>query len=62
MQVILNRQAGISRSIPRLILISDIGSNVIVAGTAIFCAPSPEEVITILKSTVDKVQVERGSK
>lgn len=35
---------------------ADAGSNVIVAGTAIFCAPNPEEVITILKSTVEKVQ------
>jgi len=32
------------------------GSNVIVAGTAIFCAPNPDEVITILKTSVDKAQ------
>jgi len=38
------------------------GSNVIVAGTAIFCAPDPEEVITILKSSVDKAQANAASK
>jgi ribulose-phosphate 3-epimerase len=32
------------------------GSNVIVAGTAIFGAQSPEEVIATLKSSVDNAQ------
>lgn len=32
------------------------GSNVIVAGTAIFNAPEPEQVISLLKSTVDAAQ------
>ena len=32
------------------------GSNVIVAGTAIFGANEPEQVIAILKSTVDEAQ------
>ena len=32
------------------------GSNVIVAGTAIFNAPDPEQVISLLKSTVDAAQ------
>jgi len=35
---------------------ADAGSNVIVAGTAIFGAEDPENVITILKSTVNQVQ------
>jgi len=38
------------------------GSNVIVAGTAIFCALDPEEVITILKSSVDNAQANAASK
>jgi len=38
------------------------GSNVIVAGTAIFAAPNPEEVITILKSRVNKAQASIASK
>lgn len=33
-----------------------IGSNVIVAGTAIFGAAEPEKVISMLKSTVDTAQ------
>lgn len=33
-----------------------IGSNVIVAGTAIFGAAEPEKVISLLKSTVDTAQ------
>jgi len=32
------------------------GSNVIVAGTAIFCAENPEQVITTLKSAVNTAQ------
>ena len=36
--------------------ISCQGSNVIVAGTAIFGAEDPENVITTLKSTVDQAQ------
>jgi len=32
------------------------GSNVIVAGTAIFGADRPEEVIATLKSTIDAAQ------
>ncbi|KAI0715312.1 ribulose-5-phosphate 3-epimerase [Earliella scabrosa] len=35
---------------------ADAGSNVIVAGTAIFNAPDPEQVISLLKSTVDAAQ------
>jgi ribulose-phosphate 3-epimerase len=38
------------------------GCNVIVAGTAIFGAPNPEEVIATLKSTVDKAQAKMSSK
>ena len=38
------------------------GSNVIVAGTAIFNAPSPEHVIASLKSTVDAAQAKFASK
>jgi ribulose-phosphate 3-epimerase len=33
-----------------------VGSNVIVAGTAIFGADKPEEVIATLKSVVDTAQ------
>jgi len=36
---------------------AEAGSNVIVAGTAIFKAEDPENVITTLKSTVDRAQV-----
>lgn len=44
--------------IPRflLITINNLGSNVIVAGTAIFGAENPGEVIAVLKSTVDAAQ------
>ncbi|KAI0080293.1 ribulose-phosphate 3-epimerase [Panus rudis PR-1116 ss-1] len=35
---------------------ADAGSNVIVAGTAIFGAEKPEEVISLLKSTVETAQ------
>jgi ribulose-phosphate 3-epimerase len=35
------------------------GSNVIVAGTAIFDAPSPEDVIAQLKASVATAQVKR---
>ncbi|KAI0814894.1 ribulose-5-phosphate 3-epimerase [Irpex lacteus] len=35
---------------------ADAGSNVIVAGTAIFNDPQPDNVITILKETVNKAQ------
>jgi len=35
---------------------AEAGSNVIVAGTAIFGAPSPEDVITALKATVNTAQ------
>ncbi|KAG1881555.1 ribulose-5-phosphate 3-epimerase [Suillus tomentosus] len=35
---------------------ADAGSNVIVAGTAIFNAPNPEDVITSLKTTVNTAQ------
>jgi len=41
---------------------ADAGSNVIVAGTAIFGASNPEEVIATLKSTVDKAQAKIASK
>ncbi|ETW87378.1 hypothetical protein HETIRDRAFT_469359 [Heterobasidion irregulare TC 32-1] len=41
---------------------ADAGSNVIVAGTAIFNAPSPEHVIASLKSTVDAAQAKFASK
>ena len=37
-------------------LTKNTGSNVIVAGTAIFNSPEPEKVITVLKSTVDAAQ------
>jgi len=37
------------------------GSNVIVAGTAIFCAEHPDEVINVLKLTVDRVQASKHS-
>ena len=39
-----------------------IGSNVIVAGTAIFGAENPAEVISILKSTVDAAQAKIAGK
>ncbi len=38
------------------------GSNVIVAGTAIFNAEEPEKVIAVLKSTVDKAQAKIAAK
>ena len=38
------------------------GSNVIVAGTAIFNAPEPEQVIALLKSTVDTAQAKIAAK
>jgi ribulose-phosphate 3-epimerase len=41
--------------------LGDIGSNVIVAGTAIFNAPNPEEVIASLKATVNTVQAKISS-
>ncbi|RPD81929.1 Ribulose-phosphate 3-epimerase [Lentinus tigrinus ALCF2SS1-7] len=41
---------------------ADAGSNVIVAGTAIFHAPQPEEVIALLKSTVDTAQAKIAAK
>ena len=41
---------------PTCILTSHAGSNVIVAGTAIFGAPDPEGVITVLKATVNAAQ------
>ncbi|KAI9060591.1 Ribulose-phosphate 3-epimerase [Trametes sanguinea] len=41
---------------------ADAGSNVIVAGTAIFGAPEPEKVISLLKSTVDKAQAKAAAK
>jgi len=37
------------------------GSNVIVAGTAIFNAPNPEEVISMLKATVNTAQAKAAS-
>ncbi|KAJ7275151.1 ribulose-5-phosphate 3-epimerase [Mycena haematopus] len=37
------------------------GSNVIVAGTAIFGAPNPEEVITALKASVNSAQAKLSS-
>jgi ribulose-phosphate 3-epimerase len=40
---------------------ADAGSNVIVAGTAIFGASNPEEVIATLKATVDKAQAKIAS-
>jgi hypothetical protein len=41
-------------------LCGDTGSNVIVAGTAIFNAPNPEEVIQTLKATVEQAQLKRA--
>ncbi|KAI0721356.1 Ribulose-phosphate 3-epimerase [Cerioporus squamosus] len=41
---------------------ADAGSNVIVAGTAIFNAPEPEQVIALLKSTVDSAQAKLAAK
>ncbi|OBZ79608.1 Ribulose-phosphate 3-epimerase [Grifola frondosa] len=41
---------------------ADAGSNVIVAGTAIFNAPDPEEVIALLKSTVETAQAKIAGK
>ncbi|KAF5375154.1 hypothetical protein D9758_000382 [Tetrapyrgos nigripes] len=41
---------------------ADAGSNVIVAGTAIFGAEDPEAVIQTLKSTVDRAQAKIASK
>ncbi|KAI8980721.1 Ribulose-phosphate 3-epimerase [Trametes punicea] len=41
---------------------ADAGSNVIVAGTAIFGAPEPEKVISLLKSTVENAQAKAASK
>ncbi|PCH33860.1 ribulose-5-phosphate 3-epimerase [Wolfiporia cocos MD-104 SS10] len=41
---------------------ADAGSNVIVAGTAIFNAPQPEEVIALLKRTVETAQAKIASK
>jgi len=38
------------------------GSNVIVAGTAIFGAENPEQVITILKSAVNTAQTKFSAK
>ena len=38
------------------------GSNVIVAGTAIFNAPEPEQVIALLKATVDTAQAKIAGK
>ncbi|PSR75885.1 hypothetical protein PHLCEN_2v8799 [Hermanssonia centrifuga] len=35
---------------------ADAGSNVIVAGTAIFNDPNPEQVIAVLKETVNTAQ------
>jgi ribulose-phosphate 3-epimerase len=40
---------------------ADAGSNVIVAGTAIFGAPNPDEVIATLKSTVNSAQAKLSS-
>jgi len=40
---------------------ADAGSNVIVAGTAIFGASNPEEVIAALKSTIEKAQAKIAS-
>jgi ribulose-phosphate 3-epimerase len=37
------------------------GSNVIVAGTAIFGAPNPDEVIATLKATVNSAQAKISS-
>ncbi|GBE77825.1 Ribulose-phosphate 3-epimerase [Sparassis latifolia] len=41
---------------------ADAGSNVIVAGTAIFSAPEPEQVIALLKSTVQTAQAKLSSR
>ena len=41
---------------------SRAGSNVIVAGTAIFNAPEPEQVIALLKATVDTAQAKIAGK
>ncbi|KAK7694924.1 hypothetical protein QCA50_002112 [Cerrena zonata] len=41
---------------------ADAGSNVIVAGTAVFGAENPAEVIAILKSTVDAAQAKAAGK
>ncbi|KAK7468789.1 RIBULOSE-phosphate 3-epimerase [Stygiomarasmius scandens] len=41
---------------------ADAGNNVIVAGTAIFGAENPEEVIQTLKSTVDRAQAKIAAK
>ena len=38
------------------------GSNVIVAGTAIFNAPEPEKVIALLKATVDSAQAKAAQR
>lgn len=42
-------------------LLALTGSNVIVAGTAIFNAPEPEQVIATLKASVDAAQTHRRS-
>jgi len=41
---------------------ADAGSNVIVAGTAIFAAANPEQVIALLKSTVEAAQARAAAK
>jgi len=41
---------------------AEAGSNVIVAGTAIFNAPEPEQVISLLKRSVDTAQAKNASK
>ncbi|CCL98295.1 uncharacterized protein FIBRA_00289 [Fibroporia radiculosa] len=41
---------------------AEAGSNVIVAGTAIFNAPEPEQVIALLKRTVNDAQAKISSK
>lgn len=38
------------------------GSNVIVAGTAIFGAPEPDKVIALLKATVETAQAKSAAK
>jgi pentose-5-phosphate-3-epimerase len=60
MQVILMCQA--DRPHTRTQRSAYTGSNVIVAGTAIFGATNPEEVIATLKSSVDKAQAKVTSK